>query len=190
MSKQRTHSPKYARRLARAFERGLSLHAARGHAKPGEAGARGPPKAIPDAQLQVALKVLRDTGSLTKAAKAARIAPERLRHSASHQGVILKTGRKWGLSADLKRSIEIFSLGEKRMVILSDVAEASTAGAYRNAVHRFLNTQDRRLLMPFESRSVRDVYGIEHQLETNPNTLYRLTLSGDHAAEHIYRIHL
>jgi hypothetical protein len=186
----RDYHAEYARRLTKAFAKGLTRSAARGHPKTGEAGARGPPRTIPDDRLQVALKTLRDTGSLTKAAKAARIAPERLRHNASQQGIIRKTGRKWGLSPDLKRSIEIFSRGERRMVTLSNVTESSLAGAYRNAVGQFLNTQDRRLLAPFEGLSVGDANAVEHLLETNPNTLYRLTLSGDHAAEHIYRIHL
>ena len=57
-----------------------------------------------------------------------------------------------------------------------------------SAVGRFLDTNDRSALTPFVGRSVVDLSGKEHPLETRPNVLYRLASAAEHTFEQVYRI--
>ena len=95
MSKKlRNYGAEYARRIANATARGLSRSQARGHAKAAEAPPRGTPRPIEDDRLQLALRTLRRQKSLSEAARAARVSPERLRKHAIERGLIEKTGRR------------------------------------------------------------------------------------------------
>jgi hypothetical protein len=54
--------------------------------------------------------------------------------------------------------------------------QASLVGSYMDAVSKFLAGNDRSILDPFIDRSVTDINGKTHWFETNPNTLYRLSM--------------
>lgn len=187
-SKPRNYQAEYTRRIANAIAKGHSRSQARGHARAGEKPSRGPPRPIEDYRLQIAFRVLRQEKNFEAAAKAARISPERLRRHAVERALIEKSGRSWRPRADLPRKLKIFSQGKSQTVIVPDMAAASLAGQYMSAVGQFLRTNDTTPLAPFIGKSVRDIAGKKYPLETNPNTLYRLSTSGEPTFEHIYRI--
>jgi hypothetical protein len=185
----RDFAAEYDRRVARALARGLSRSQARGHPRVGEApvSTKRPPKPIPDDRLQQALRVLRQDKSLTAAAKAAHVSPERLRQVAKSKGAIKKQGRRWIIDPDLPRRMPLFSRGRAVEVTVAGDA-ASKIGAYMDAVGKFLTSNNRDLLKPFVGQSVKDTAGKAHPFETNPNALYRLASAGEATFEQVYRI--
>jgi len=184
----RNFKAEYARRIANALARGLSRSRARGHAKAGETPARGAPRPIEDERLQIALRTLRKEKSFGAAARAARVSPERLRRQAIERGLIEKSGRRWRTRSNLPRRILVFSKGQSLAITVGDLPAASLAGKYMSAVGRFLETNDRSALAPFVGKAVVDLSGKEHPLETRPNVLYRLSSTGEHSFEQVYRI--
>jgi hypothetical protein len=139
-------------------------------------------------RLQRALKELRAKKSLTAAAKAARVSPERLRATAITRGAIEKRGRRWALKAELPRQVLIYSEGREHIIRVDSFGEARIAGQYMDAVGRFLTTANRIFLTPFEGASVRDRAGRVYPLETNPNALFRLRKRTRTTFEEVYRI--
>jgi hypothetical protein len=141
-----------------------------------------------DSRLQLALKVLRQKKSLSAAAHEVRISPERLRRYAIEKNLIEKQGRRWLVRHDLPRRMLVYSQGQALSMVVGDFESASEVGRFMSAVGRFLETNDRSVLEPFIGRSVRDISGKEHSLETRPNVLYRLSSTGEQTFEQVYRI--
>jgi hypothetical protein len=183
----RDYKSEYARRIARGLSKGLSKSQARGHSKANEKSFRAP-KRLLDERLQLALKVLRQEKNFAAAARAGKIAPERLRKIAVEKGLIEKEGCRWRVKPDLPRRMKLFSDAESLVVTVGDFETASLIGRFMSAAGRFLETNKRALLTPFVGLSVRDIAGKEHLFETRPNILYRLAAGGDHSFEQIYRI--
>lgn len=184
----RDYKTEYARRIARGQSRGLSRSEARGHARAGEGGSKAAAKPIEEQRLQFALQAIRKEGNLSRAARAAKISPERLRKFAVEKGAIEKSKGRWRIRHNLPRRMHLFSNGRLIEVTLGDFDSASLVGRYLNAVKMFLDTNRAAVLSPFTGHSVRDVTGKDHPLETRPNVLYRLAASGDHSFEQIYRL--
>jgi hypothetical protein len=184
----RNFRAEYTRRIARGLARGLSRSQSRGHPKSAEAPARAPSRPISDDHIQLAFRVLRQERNFAKAARAAKLSPERLRKYAIERGLIEKHGRRWQTRADLPQRMLIFSTGKSLAVTVADFQSTSLVGRYMAAVRRSLETNDRSVLEPFIGKSVRDISGKEHPLETRPNVLYRLSSTGKHTFEQIYRI--
>lgn len=84
--------------------------------------------------------------------------------------------------------MSIYSNGRQLTIKVSGFDAASKAGAYANAVGEFLTTNDTAHLAPFEGEGLTDLRGTSHPLETDPNTLYRLSLTGTDGFEQVYRI--
>lgn len=186
--RSRDFGAEYRRRIARGVARGLSRSQARGHPKPAEFLRRRSTRPIADDRLQFALQQLRRERSLTKAAKAAKISPERLRRHAVERHIITKSGRRWQTRSDLPRNVLVFSNGRSLPITVGDFESASRVGTYMSAVGHFLNTNDRSVLLAFAGQSVTDIAGRTYPLEINPNSLYRLSAAGEHTFEQIYRI--
>lgn len=72
----RNYAAEYARRISRALAMGLTRGQARGHPPAGETYTKRGRRA-PDPKLEQALRGLRETNSLNRAAKAAGVSPER-----------------------------------------------------------------------------------------------------------------
>jgi hypothetical protein len=187
---KRNYRAEYARRIARAFAKGLSKSQARGHPKPAEAvvGAKRAAKPVEDDRLQHALKVLRQEKSLTAAAREAKISPERLRHYATEKNIIERRGRRWRVRHKLPRRMLLFSDGRALQVVVGDFDAASRIGRFMSAVGEFLRTNRPNGLHEFEGSSVTDLSGKSHLFETRPNALYRIASAYDQSFEHIYRI--
>ena len=187
MARQRDFKAEYARRIASAKARGLSRSQARGHARTGEAHIKGP-KSKSDDRLEAALKVLRQTGDRTAAAKSVNIAPERLRRFLRENVEIEGRGRSLKITDNRPRDWVVVSDGQVRDIRLRDFDQASLNGSHLAAVGDFIRTNDRELLEPFEGRSVIDVNGKAHPLETDPNELHRIAAQGEGQFHEIYRL--
>lgn len=185
--KARDFRAEYERRIARALAKGLSRSQARGHARPGEAGIkRAKPKDTD--LLAIAYRKMREVGSLTAAAKAHRIAPERLRSFIHERSLAERKGRSWTFTDTLIREMKVISKGDIRTRRLAGAEEASLNGQHLAAVKAFISSNDRALLRPFEGRSVMDAKGKAHPLETDPNVLHRLAAAGGEVFHDIYRL--
>jgi hypothetical protein len=187
---KRDYRAEYQRRIARGAAKGISRSQARGHPKPTEAAVsiKHPPKPIESDRLQLAFKVLRQQKSLTAAARAAKVSPERLRHFATKRDIFKKKGRRWSVRDDLPRRMLLYSHGRAIVVIVGDFASASKIGRFMSAVSHFLPTNNPAGLREFDGESITDIAGNTHVFETRPNALYRLASAHDQSFEHIYRI--
>lgn len=187
MARKRDYKAEYERRLANAAKRGLSRSQARGHARDGEAPVRQRP--VKDIErLEAALKTMRETGSQAAAAKAHKLAPERLRQFIRENALAERRGRAWHFTDLRPREMQVFSKGELRQVKLAGFDQASLNGRHLAAVRKLLDTNDPQFLLSFEGQAVVDHRGKMHLLETDPNALYRLTLSDDEPFHEIYRL--
>lgn len=77
----------------------------------------------------------------------------------------------------------------RELTVNVDVEAASQVGEYMNDVRRFLESNDDGYLKPWIGRTITDIKGHRHPVETGPNTLYRLSHAGRSSFEEIYRIH-
>jgi len=187
MARQRDFKAEYARRIANAAAKGLSRSQARGHARTGEAQIKGP-KAKTDDRLEAALRVLRQTGDRTAAAKSVNIAPERLRRFLRENVQIEGRGRSLKITDNRHRDMTVISDGKAQELRLRDFDQASLNGQHLSAVREFIRTNDRELLLPFDDRAVIDAKGKAHPLETDPNELHRIAAQGDEVFHEIYRL--
>src|SRR5271170_3616648 len=132
MTKRRDYKAEYARRIAHGTAKGISRSQSRGHPKPTEAAvsSKRPTKPIEDQRLQLAFKVLRQEKSLTAAARAAKISPERLRYYATERDIIERQGRRWIVRHDLPRRMLVFSEGKALQVVVGDFDAASKIGRF------------------------------------------------------------
>jgi hypothetical protein len=184
--RSRDYAAEYVRRIARGLAQGLTRSQARGHSTPKEVPVRGS-RPISDERLQLALRVLREEGSLAAAARAGKISPERFRTYATEKKIIEKDGRRWRTRSDLPRRVLLFTKGKSLAITVGNFETASMVGRFMSAVGRFLGEPKIALLAPFVGQSVRDITGKEHLFETRPNVLYRLVAAGEHTFEQIYR---
>jgi hypothetical protein len=169
--KSRNYKAEYARRIARGSARGLSRSQARGHPKVAETPVWSARRSLEDAPVQLALRALRQVRNFAKAAKAARVSPERLRKYAIERGLIEKAGGAGGHAPNLPRRTLIFSQGRSLPITVGNGQAASAVGRFMAAVGRFLDTNDRLVLTPFVGQSVRDINGRKFPFETRPNVL-------------------
>ena len=187
MARKRDFKAEYERRIANAAKRGLSRSQARGHARSSEAPVSDRSIAS-DPKLEAALKAFRQTGRQGAAAKRSGVAPERFRRFLQHNGLAVRTGRHWLLTDNRPRRMRVITDGDWMDLTLAGFDQASLNGAHSSAVGAFLRSNDIDLLLPFVGRSVRDVRGRLHLLETNPNRLHRMAAQGEEPFHEIYRL--
>ena len=189
MRKPRDYAREYQGRLQRAAAQGLSKSQARGHARPGEktVSARPRPK-VPDARLQISLKSLKSGAPLTKAAREGGISPERLRLYVTDHKLATKHGRRWIFR---KRGVRwqavIYTDAQAKIVQVASAKQISRIAKYHNAVKRFLRTKSIASLKRFVGVEIIDASGNHYLLETKPNSILRLTSSGEPTFEQFYK---
>lgn len=184
---KRDYRAEYQRRIARGRAKGLSRSQARGHPKAREKYVRQP-RPIPDDRFQIGLRLLRSGKSMKEAAREIRVSAERLRNQARMKGLIKRKGSRWVVVPDLPRQMLIYSRGEAVSIIVGKQRQASKVGRYMAAVGKFIKSNNPTPLNPFVGKAVTDIRDKDHPLETDPNTLYRLTSSGGETFEQVYRV--
>jgi hypothetical protein len=182
----RDYRAEYARRIARAEARGLSRSQARGHARSGEPPIKGRPRSI-DAEMELIRKAIASGESLTSAAKKHGVSKERARRYISAHGIARFESGKWLITDERPRQVPIASNGAQKVVVVSP-AEASKAASYANAAKAFVNTNDPAVLEEWRGKTVKDIRGKRHKLETDPNELHRLAAADDPAFHEVYRV--
>ncbi len=189
MARQRDYKAEYQRRISKADQQGISRSQARGHARASEAPLRPKPVKSDD-RLEAALKLLRQTGNQSRAAKEAGISAERFRNFLQSNSLAKRQGKHWHITDNRSRRMTVISDGEAHPVTLRDFEQSSLNGRHLAAVGAFVRSNDIDLLRPFEGQSVIDVTGQAHPLETDPSTLYRLHHAGSEVFHEIYRLNL
>ncbi|MBY0344659.1 MAG: hypothetical protein K2Q29_12460 [Sphingomonadales bacterium] len=185
--RKRDYKAEYQRRIANAAKRGLSRSQARGHARAGENSVRAKPVQSDD-RLEDALKLLRQTGNQSRAAKEAGVSAERFRRFLRSNALAERQGRQWLITDNRSRRMTVITDGDAIALTLRDFEQSSLNGKHQAAVGMFLRTNDADLLAPFEGRSVIDAAGKAHPLETDPNALYRIDNAGGEEFHQIYRL--
>lgn len=187
MARTRDYKAEYQRRIASAAKRGLSRSQARGHARAGEMPVRAKPVGS-DPRLEDALKLLRQTGNQSRAAKDAGVSAERFRRFLRSNALAERQGRQWRITDNRSRRMTVITSGEAVELTLRDFDQSSLNGRHLAAVGAFLRTNNADLLAPFVGQFVIDVAGVAHPLETHPNALYRLAAAGSEVFHEIYRL--
>jgi hypothetical protein len=187
LSRQRNYRAEYERRIANAAKRGLSRSQARGHARAGEMPVRAKPVQSDD-RLEHALKLLRQTGNQSRAAKEAGVSAERFRRFLRSNALAERQGRQWQITDNRSRRMTVITEGDAIALTLRDFEQSSLNGKHQAAVGMFLRTNDADLLSPFKGQSVIDAAGKAHPLETDPNTLFRLAAAGGEVFHAIYQL--
>lgn len=187
MPRKRDYRAEYQRRIASAAKRGLSRSQARGHARAGEQPVRA--KSVQsDPRLEDALKLLRQTGNQSRAAKEAGVSAERFRRFLRSNTLAERRGGHWRITDNRIREMPVRTDGEERLILLRDFDQASLNGRHLAATDTYLSAPDPELLAPFEGQSVIDADGKAHPLETDPNALYRIAAAGGEEFHQIYRL--
>lgn len=189
MAKQRNYKLEYKRRLERGKARGLSKAQARGHPRRGEPLASSP-EAKPklDDQIRAALKDMHSGRSMTAAARDVRMSPRRLSKFIKAHRVARFKGGRWIMTDRLLRQVQIIKSGSAKTIVVGSFDEASLVGKHHNAVGLFVRTGDIEVLAPFEGKAVNDHKGKSHELETDPNALFRYAAIDEPQFHEIYQI--
>ena len=189
MKRQRNYKLEYERRIARGKALGLSKAQARGHPRKGEPLASSP-QAKPklDGKIRAALKDMHGGRSMTAAAKDVCMSPRRLSaFIKAHKVARFKSGR-WIMTDRLLRQVQVIENGSAKTIVVGSFAEASLVGKHHNAVGLFVRTGDLEVLAPFKGKAVNDHKGRPHELETDPNALFRYAAKDEPQFHEIYQI--
>jgi len=188
MKRQRNYSEEYRRRIERGKSVGLTKRQARGHGGNRQRREGNPFSDLaPDHPLHLATEAMRKGTAMTRAARSFHLSPETLRNFLDDNAtVVLRKGRVV-IAEDRRRFVmPIYSNRRSRKVTVH-ADQRDRIAQYHSAIGRFLETNDARILEPFERERVRDVFGRTHLLETDPNTLYELSAAGEFEFATLYK---
>ena len=187
-AKNRNYRAEYARRLERAFAKGLTRAEARGHGANLSKPKSG--KALNSNQrfLEKGVKLIKSGSSLIAIAKQLHVAPERLRNYLQASGVAKKVGNRWKIGPDDRtRQMLVFS-DQRALKVRVEPEAASLIGTYMNDVGLFLNSNNPAFLKVWKDERFVDVKGRKHHFETDRYTLYQLNQAGRNSFDEFYKI--
>lgn len=184
---RRDYKAEYRRRIERGLARGLSRSQARGHPKASEQPvdrrqARG------DSRIDAAILAMNQGRSLTAAARAEHVSPDRLKRTLVQRKIGKRQGQRWIVSDTRPRRVPVLTRGKQKTLILDGFAEGSLAGAHYQAAGEFVRTNDPTLMDPYIGLSVRTSGGQRHPLETDLNELHRIAAMDEPPFHEIYQI--
>ena len=130
-------------------------------------------KELRQRSLDVLSEARRTKKSLTKISKQNGISPKTVLH---HTNAFKKVNRRWVVKKfdRISRSMIINENGKKISVEVNDSRHASTIGKYQNAVKNFLNTGNKKKLLEFSKKKIRDSDKNVHSFEIDPNTIIKI----------------
>jgi hypothetical protein len=185
--RHRDFKSEYARRKARAAERGLSLSQARGHPRTGEPGLR-PMKLDP--KLEAALKTMRAGRTLKSVAAANAVSRERLSTYIKVQAGAARSGREWTFNDRRRRQVQVIHNGEIIEIEVEGYEPARLAGMHRHLAQRVIANP--RQLPAFKRRwenvSVKATNGQRYTFTTDLNEIHRALHTSDRPFHQIYRL--
>jgi hypothetical protein len=159
----------------------------RGHPRAGELPLRAKPRPQIDALFERAFKRFRETGNATRSAKEFGLGGETFRRRLYEKQLATHRGRKWVITDNRPKPVVIYSEGRRKELVAAGLDQASLAGSYWNDAHAFLEDPDRTILAPYVGRSVVDMQGVAHPLETDPDAIYEAANPGGLSFEEFYR---
>ena len=184
--RKRNYKQEYRRRKARGKQLGISLAAARGHARAGERTRPAEIATNPRGPEQSGLKMMKHGASLKTAARANRISEERLRRYLRENTDAYRLGKVWKI-IDLRRfHLPIYSRGQIVPIWLSD-AEATKAGEYLSAVGRFLPTGDASVLSLLPATEFETPRATFTRSRRGRTKVYQLDTAGELSVPEIYK---
>jgi len=183
----RDYRREYARRIERGITKGLSRSQARGHANAASSNTAPIFKPVHrgDALDRAVQNMSRNGVSLTRAAKAERVSPERLRRFLKENTETSYADRKWTIVDRRAVAIRIATKGRLRTIRV-ERHHAEAVSAHWLAINSFLNTRSASHLHPFDEPGVRDIYGVFHSFETRPNVLLQLEAKDELSFQELY----
>jgi hypothetical protein len=185
--KARDFKFEYARRIRNALARGQTRAQARGHSRAADIQDPKPAPIIDrHSPLERALQLMRNGESQKAAAKQVGVSTERLRRYQKLNTQSERIGKTWKIVDTREVSVLLATKGNLQTVTVQRHV-ASDIGKYWVGVNKFLETNKRSFLDPFEGLGIRDVRKKLHPFETRPNVLRRLDSAGDFTFIDIYR---
>lgn len=187
--KKRDYAAEYRHRIDRGLARGLTQAQARGHPRKGEPLASNRDR-LPKSsdEIEAAVRVMRDGGSLRSAARAAGVSEKRLRRFLKLHNLATRTGRTWTIHDPRVRRIPVISRGKLETIFVPGFKPASKAGRAWDRQGRFTETNDLDLLADLAGDGVTDIRGRFFTFETDPNVLHQIVAAEEPAFWEIYAI--
>jgi hypothetical protein len=141
-----------------------------------------------DPWLEVAVRQMNRGDSLAITARLVGIPTKTLRQQLQRGGFLKRKGNRWIVKDDRPRRIVIFTGGRARKITVAGFAEASFAAGHYHASGEFVRTNKLKVLKPFKGKTVKDLKGRLHTLETDPNALHQIASMDSPPFHEIYEI--
>ena len=126
--------------------------------------------------------------SLSQSAADSGVSAERLRKFIRDNHIATRRRGKWKVNIrKINWEVLLYTRGRADLIQLNDPEQVSLATSFMASVRYFKDRQDKSAIEKYRGKSVRDLRGKDHPLETNPNTLYRLASTTVERPDKFYR---